>query len=177
MKQFKMLAAIVLFLVAASCKKGDTGPEGPAGPQGPQGQQGVQGPQGIAGNANVTQYTYGAHNFVTLSSATLQVTTTADTMNRSSWHVYLVRASGNVYPIPGFGLNGSSDYRLYWAHAGSKVSFVINRVSGPGEEYAAMRIIRIYASQTKPGGRAENPLPDIDFSDYYAVCRYYRLPY
>ncbi len=175
MKQSKMLVAvIVLILAIISCKKGDTGPEGP---QGPQGQQGVQGPQGIAGNANVTQYTYGAHNFSTTSIASLLVTTTADTMNRSSWHVYLVRAGGNVYPIPGFGLNGTSDYRLYWMHSGTKAQFVITRFSGTGEEYASIRIIRIYATQTRPGGRAENPLPDIDFKDYYAVCRYYGLPY
>ncbi|QEH41214.1 collagen-like protein [Chitinophaga sp. XS-30] len=182
MKRFNMLIAIVavLSLPIHGCKKGDPGPQGLQGEQGdpgPQGAQGAQGPQGIAGNANVTQYTYGAHNFATTASATLQVTTTADTMNRSAWHVYLVRASGNVYPIPGFGLNGSSDYRLYWSHSGGKVNFSINKVSGPGEEYASMRIIRIYANQTAAGGRASNPLPDIDFNDYYAVCRYYGLPY
>lgn len=170
MKKILHVTSIVLMtlLVITSCKKGDQGPAGPEGPAGP---------QGVAGNANVTQYTYGAHNFATTATASLQVTTTADTMNRSAWFVYLVRASGNVYPIPGFGLNGISDYRVYWNHSSGKVNFNINKVSGAGEEYANIRIIRIYANTVTAGGRIAAQLPDIDFKDYYAVCRYYNLPY
>src|SRR5688500_18522102 len=114
--------AIILFAAIMSCKKGDTGPEGPAGPAGP---AGPQGPIGIAGNANATQYTFGLHNFATTPTIIRQVTTTADTMNRSAWFVYLVRSSGSVYPIPGFGLNGSSEYRVYWSYGGGKANFTI----------------------------------------------------
>lgn len=154
----------VLFLLTAfiSCKKGDTGPEGPAG---------------VAGNANVTQYTFPAHNFATAASAFLDVTTTADTMNQSAWFVYLVRSGGNVYPIPGFGLNGTSEYRLFWAHNTIKVNFSVSRISGPGEEYASIRIIRIYATNNVSGGRVAVDPDAPDPNDYYAMCRYYGLPY
>ncbi|WP_207514896.1 hypothetical protein [Longitalea luteola] len=172
---FACSSLVAVLLIFSACKKGDEGPAGPAGPAGPQGPAGAQGPQGIAGNANVTQYTYGAHNFATSAIAALTVTTTADTMNRSAWFVYLVRSSGNIYPIPGFGLNGTSDYRVYWSHFSNKANFTISKVSGAGEEYTNIRIIRIYANTATAGGRIG--LPAIDFTDYYAVCKYYNLPY
>lgn len=181
MKKIHHVPCVVLMIVLAiiSCKKGDQGPAGPAGNTGPAGAIGAQGPQGVAGNANVTQYTFAGQNFATAAATNLQVTTTADTMNRSAWFVYLVRASGNVYPIPGFGVNGSSDYRLYWSFYifTSKVNFSVTKVSGPGEEYSSIRIIRIYANTVTTGGRMATQLPDIDFKDYYAVCKYYNLPY
>jgi hypothetical protein len=176
MKPVRFLSIIVFFsIVIFSCKKGDVGPAGPAGPQGP---QGPQGPVGVAGNANATQYTFGTTNFATTPTVVLQVTTTADTMNRSAWFVYLIRSGGNVYPIPGFGLNGTSDYRVYWSYAGGKANFTITRVSGAGEEYATIRVIRIYVNTLMTGGRFANPyLPEIDFTDYYAVRNYYGFPY
>lgn len=165
MKKFAIPILILLNTVlSVGCKKGDTGPAGP------------QGPQGVAGNANVTLYTFGAHNFATNSTASLQVTTTQDTMTNSAWFVYLVRASGNVYPIPGFGLGGSSDYRVYWNYSGGKVNFTISRVSGTGEEYLNIKIIRAYANTLSAAARVA-PLPAIDFRDYHAVCKYYNLPY
>ena len=173
MKKTLLLACIALIstLIFISCSKdGDQGPAGPEGPAGP------QGPQGIQGNANVTQYTFGAHNFATNGTASLQVTTTADTMNRSALFVYLVRASGNVYPIPGFGLNGSSDYRVYWNHTGDKVNVTVNKVAGTGEEYSNIRIIRVYANTATVGMRM-NQVPDIDYTDYYSVCKYFKLSY
>ncbi len=163
-----------LFMTIPSCKKGDAGPAGPAGAQGP---AGPQGPTGIAGNANVTQYTYAGNDFSSNPSLTLQLTTTADTMSRSVLYVYLVRASGGlVYPIPGFAYGGLSDYRTYWSFA-SKANIFINKVSGAGEDYASIRVIRIYASNVMTGGKLLEPQSEIDFSDYYAVCNYYHLPY
>jgi hypothetical protein len=147
---------ITALLITACSKDGDTGPEGP---------------KGIDGNANVVQYTFPTHNFAVAASAFLGVTTTADTMNQSAWYVYLIRSSGNVYPIPGFGLNGTSEYRVFWSHSAGKVNFSISRVSGSGEEYSSIRIIRLYANSSVPGGRKA----DINFNDYYEVCRYYGL--
>ncbi len=72
MKKFPFLVLTIILFVA--CKKGDTGPEGP---------------QGVAGNANVREYTYGAQNLSAVSFSTLPITTTQDTMNRSTWLVYL----------------------------------------------------------------------------------------
>lgn len=173
MKKILHVPFVVLMIVLAiiSCKKGDRGPAGNTGPAGD------QGPQGVAGNANVTQYTFAGQNFITTASASLPVTTTEDTMSRSAWFVYLVRASGNVYPLPGFGVNGSSEYRLHWFFNSGKVNFTITRVSGTGEDYSGIKIIRIYANTVATGGRMAPQLPDIDLSDYYAVCRYYDLPY
>lgn len=174
----KLLHITTLLIVSSvlifSCKKGDTGPEGPAGPAGP---AGPQGPIGVAGNANVTQYTFAAHNFATTAIAGLAVTTTADTMNRSAWFVYLVRSSGNVYPIPGFGVNGSSEYRVYWSHFSGKVNFTVTKGSGAGEDYSSIRVIRMYANTVLPGGRYMGLPAGLDPRDYYAMCNYYHLPY
>jgi hypothetical protein len=172
MKTVRLAAMlIVASVLMTACKKGDTGPAGPAGPAGP------QGPIGVAGNANVVQYTYGGHNFAGSASINLQISTTLDTMNRSAWLVYLVRASGNTYPLPGFGLSGDSDYRLLLYHSAGKANMTITKVSGPGEEYASIRIIRIYANTLLPGGRFMNPPAGPDPKDYNAMCNYYNLPY
>jgi hypothetical protein len=174
MKQLIVLVMSISMLMALpSCKKGDEGPAGPSGPQGP---AGPQGPIGITGNANVTQYNFPGHDFAADASSFLQVTTTADTMARSAWHVYLVRSPNSlVYPMPGFGYNAVSDYRMYWSFT-SKANFFINKVSGAGEDYSSIRIIRFYANNVMTGGKFLEPQPEIDFSDYYAVCKYYNLP-
>jgi hypothetical protein len=174
MKQLIVLSILFsLFITIPSCKKGDAGPSGPAGPQGA---AGAQGPIGIAGNANVTQYTFPGKDFAADPSVTLQITTTADSTSRSVFYVYLVRANGLVYPIPGFAYGGFSDYRTYWSFS-SKANIFITKVGGPGDDYASIRVIRIYASNVMTGARMLEPQPEIDFRDYYAVCKYYNLPY
>jgi hypothetical protein len=169
-----MLIALATLLITA-CKKGDTGPTGPAGATGAIGATGPAGPQGPAGNANVVQYNFPGFNFISagFSSNNLQITSTADTMNRSAYLVYLVRASGNTYPIPGWGLSGDSEYRVLIYYSGGKVNLTITKHSGPGEDYASIRVIRIYSNATMNGGRAVEP--DVDVRDYAAVCRYYGL--
>ena len=168
MKQFLVVTLLLAVCFSFTmCKKGDNGPVGPAGPQGP------QGPIGIAGNANVTQYTYGSYNFAATPNISLFVATTADTMNRSAWFVYMV-GSAYTYPIPGPGAANVSQYRLYWAFEG-KVDFYINKITGAGETYPAIKIIRIYANNNVTGGRVEDGLPAINFNDYKAVCNYYHL--
>ena len=155
-----------------ACKKGDTGPEGPAGPAGP---TGPQGPQGVAGNANVTQYSFGAQNFPTIGFAQLQVTTSKDTMERSQWFVYLYYAPiDRWYTVPGYGTGGTTAYRISMGHASGKVNIYIDKI-GTGENYAAARVIRVYANTVLAGGRMA-ALPNIDFSDYEAVRLYYHLP-
>jgi hypothetical protein len=155
-KLLPVFLAFFSILVAVSCSKdGDQGPEGPEGPAGPAGPAGPQGPKGANGNANAIQYNYPGYNFTSagFSSINLQVTTTLDTMNRSAWMVYLVRSSGNTYPIPGWGLSGDSEYRVLWYHSGGKANCTITKHSGPGEEYGSIRIVRIYGSSSVPGGR------------------------
>jgi hypothetical protein len=174
MKQLIALSILFsLFITLPSCKKGDAGPAGPAGALGP---AGPQGPIGIAGNANVTQYVYAGRDFAVDPSLTLQISTTADTTARSVFYVYLVRANGLVYPIPGFGYGGTSDYRTYWSFS-SQANIFISKVSGPGEAYGSIRVIRLYASNVMTGAKMLEPQPEIDFRDYHAVCKYYNLPY
>lgn len=180
MKTFSSLLIISLFVILfTSCtKEGPTGPAGPTGAQGVQGATGPIGPQGIAGNANVTQYTYdNAFDFSANLDFNLQVSTTADTMNRSLWFVYLKYNGGfeYYYPLPGLGYNGSSYYRtVFYFDAGlNKVIHNITRVNGSGESYTGVRIIRVYANNATTGGRGA--LPTIDFTNYNQVREYYNL--
>jgi hypothetical protein len=160
---------------------GPIGPQGATGPTGPQGATGPIGPQGIAGNANVTQYTYNnTFDFTANLDFNLQVSTTLDTMNRSLWFVYL-KFNGvfeYYYSLPGFGYNGSTNYRnTFYYNAGAiKVIHNITLLTGPGEVYSGIKIIRIYANTVTTGGRISTPLPNIDFKKYEEVQRYYNLP-
>lgn len=171
MKNIVILLTLAVSIIA--CKKGETGP---AGPEGPAGAQGPQGPQGIAGNANVTQYTFGAVNLAT-GFATLQVTTTLDTMNRSTWFVYLHYAAlDRWYIVPGYGPGGSTMYRVSFSHSNGKVSLFIDKV-GTGESFAQARVVRVYANHVTTGGRSATELPSqVDFNDYNAVKEFYQLP-
>lgn len=171
MKKMILLLTIVISIVA--CKKGDTGP---AGPEGPTGAQGPQGPQGVAGNANVMQYTFGAVN-LTGNFATLQLTTSLDTMNRSLWFVYLhYGVLDRWYAVPGNGPGGATMYRVSFGHANGKVSIYIDK-AGAGDMFSQARVIRVYANQVTTGGRSATELPtEVDFNDYNAVKEYYHLP-
>ncbi len=65
-------------------------------------------------------------------------------MTQSDWRVELVRASGNVYPIPGPGLDGLSTYRVYRQPSGtSALNIFITRTSGTGEEYSGIIVTRV----------------------------------
>ena len=170
MKIIYSLLAIIL--LCTDCKKGDTGPAGPAGPAGP---QGPQGPVGVAGNANVTQYTYGAQNFPTIGFASLQVTTTLDTMNRSAWFVYcFYQPLERWYFMPGHGPGGSTQYRISMGYASNKVTIFVDKV-GTGDNFAQAKVVRVYASNTATGG-IRAPAPGIDFTDYQQVKAFYKLP-
>jgi len=170
MKNLKQFLAFVLVVaVMASCKKGDVGPAGPAGPIGP---------QGISGNANVTQYSFGSLDFTSSSQYDLAVNTTADTMNRSLWFVYLSYAGGNeyFYALPGFGYDAQSYYRntFYFNTGMSRVMHSISKYTGNGEVYTGAKIIRVYANNVvSPSGRMM--MPPVDVTDYNAVKNYYGL--
>ncbi len=66
---------IVLFLGIGliACSDGEDGIDGVDGIDGEQGPAGPQGPQGIEGNANVTQYTFGNHDFSATASIILDI--------------------------------------------------------------------------------------------------------
>jgi hypothetical protein len=181
MKNLKQFFTTTLIIaVFASCtKEGPQGPAGPAGPAGNAGVAGPTGPQGIAGNANVTQYSYGALDFENNAQLDLMVSTTADTMNRSLWFVYISFMGGNeyFYSMPGFGYGAQTYYRnsFYFNTGLNKVIHSINKVSGNGEIYSGAKIIRVYANNVvNPGGRMV--MPPVDVRDYHAVKQYYGLP-
>jgi len=162
--------ALFLLLALASCKKGDTGPAGKDGIDG------LDGVDGVDGNANVTQYTFGASNLAIISFAQLAVSTTKDTMDKSTWLVYLYyQPLARWYFMPGSGVGGNTAYRVSMGYSANKVNIYIDK-NGPGENYSESKVIRIYNSNTIPGGRMADPysLP-VNVTDYEAVKRYYNL--
>lgn len=155
---FYGLVVALICIMTISCKKGD---------------------KGDTGNANVTQYTFGAQNLAA-GFVTLSVTTTLDTMNNSSWFVYLYyQPNDRWYFIPGSGVGGTTQYRLSMGYVTGKANLYIDKM-GAGENYAAAKVVRVYLTNTMPGGRMAQPaqqeLPNIDFTDYIAVKKYYHLP-
>ncbi|MCX2679016.1 hypothetical protein OOZ15_03600 [Galbibacter sp. EGI 63066] len=162
-----------------ACSDGEDGMDGLDGEQGPQGEQGPMGPQGIEGNANVTQYTFGEHDFSVSSSVNLDIPdVTEEEIKQSSWHVYMVRPGGNVYPIPGWGVDGMTEYRIYMLHVpanNGSARITITIKNGTGEIYAELIVIRVIANNTEDLSSKEAELPNIDFRDYEAVRSYYGL--
>ena len=152
------------------------GPEGPAGPAGPQGVAGPAGAQGAAGqngNANVIQVTFNEAFSPTISKLfTLPSTISSDILNSSSVLVY-VRTSndpGNLYQIRG--LISSDDFRYILTP--STRSLQIRRATGTYVSSITMTKVIIIPANSLINGRVG--LPDIDFSDYNAVKKYYNLP-
>jgi hypothetical protein len=185
---FAITLAIVSF---NSCKKGDTGPAGPAGPAGPQGSQGTAGaigPTGQSGNANVMQYVFSSANGIDLTGASpnnfvpLFLDASNDTLINSAWFAYMFKA-GAWYAIPGHGEGDASVYSFsygYETQALDTALFFIDRVSGPGEVYDLVKLVRIFASNditTNAANRnGSRGLPNIDFKNYAEVKKYYNLP-
>jgi hypothetical protein len=161
-------ALFLMSLVFFSCKKGDTGPAGPAGPAG---SQGPQGPQGIQGNANATQYTFGTQDFAASTFRSFGITTTQDTVNNSTWLVYLYATNSRWYFIPGYGFGGATQYRVSLAYESSKAVVYVDK-SGAGESYSKARVIRIY-NNTNITVTGNSNYPDLN--DYQAVSAYYHL--
>jgi hypothetical protein len=191
---YAMTLAIVSFI---GCKKGDTGPAGPAGPAGPTGPAGAagaQGPTGQSGNANVMQYVYAPvdnnNNFtgidLTLAPPNngigLLIKLPNDTLDNAAWFTYIYK-DGFWYAVPGHGESDASSYSFSYGYVDNALpldsaAFFVDRVTGPGEVYQILKLVRILMSNastnsTTPGRRG---LPDIDFRNYAEVKKYYNLP-
>ncbi len=156
-----LLSCMIFF----SCKKGDTGAAGKDG------------------NANVVQYNFGSHDFTQPPvTDALVVNVKADTANRSQWFVYMYHPNvGRWYFLPGPGIFDLSQYSVNLEVRDEQTILYIIKVSGSGEIYSKIRMIRIYANSDLPGGRTgrsnmNNGLPNINFSDYETVRAYYHLP-
>jgi hypothetical protein len=61
----------------------------------------------------------------------------------SNTFFFAVVTSGLVYPVPGPGLDASSEYRSYSEYYGTQASFNIKKLSGPGESYQEIRVIQV----------------------------------
>jgi hypothetical protein len=159
MKPTLFITAAICLALITSCKKGD------------------QGDPGTDGNANAVQYNFGPHNFAT-SYAQLKINTTADTMNNSSWHVYMYNdAVTRWYGVPGEGQGGATSYRVSIGYLSGQVNIYIDK-SGPGETYSKIRVIRIYSNKQEnlglmPGNRN---ISGPDISSYESMRAFYQLP-
>lgn len=94
----------------------------------------------------ITRYVFPGHNFAvnSIKSVVIPLSSVA-VSTQSEWRVELVRTSGNVYPVPGPGLNGVSNYRVYSTPFSDRIEIYIVRVSGAGEDYSQVVVTRVPA--------------------------------
>lgn len=121
--------------IALFALDGNPGPQGQQGPPGPVGQTGPPGP-------GPTMFTFPAHNYSTSASYFVNLAGLGPQVNDVMIWVYLVDTStGVIYPIPGKGISGNSDYRVWWLSIGSSISVRTQRAAGPGENYGEVRVL------------------------------------
>ena len=157
-----MAVAIVLSmsLFFSSCKK-EVGPTGPAGANGKD------------GNANVLLYNFPSHDYSTTSLSSNVITMPQDSFDSYVWLAYLKYDNTLTYAIPGYGVNGTTNYRFYTYNASATThEMTISKVSGAGESYQQVKFVGIQIG-TVIGKKSS--LPAIDFNDYNAVKKYYNL--
>ena len=163
MRSTLVIASAICMLAIFSCKKGD---------------QGDKGDPGLDGNANAVQYNFGPLDLAANFFGILQINTTEDTMNNSSWHVYIYHGTiKRWYALPGSGVGGATNYRVSIGYENNKVNIFIDK-SGAGEAYSKVRVIRIYNNKQinlglLPGNKA---IAGPDISNYEAMRAYYKLP-
>ena len=176
---------MALAVMAISCspedgKDGINGIDGTNGSDGADGTDGPQGPAGEDGNANVTLYTFPGHTFDAVNPSVIRSIggLTEQEMLESTWVVYLVRGlSGNVYHVPGYGLNGIALYRVFNAWDGQNVDVYINHVEGgfSSQDYESIYIFRIAANTVVNGKPVTTIPPDLDLDNFYEVANYYNV--
>ena len=132
------------------------------------------GPAGEDGNANVTLYILDGHDFS--DSANLQryldIVESSEEVTQSQWSAYLVTDSGVTYQMPGLGFNGVSEYRSYHQYSTlTNGSFRLNIMleDGPGEEYEAVHLFRVEASEVDDLSSGSITL---DLDDYDNIMEY-----
>lgn len=191
MKSISRLVTVctIAMVSVISCKKGDTGPAGPAGPQGPAGPAGQIGVTGKTGNANVMEYFIGpasatdSVDFIANPGIYFNFSLPNDTLTESAWFMYMYKTP-LWYAVPGHGENGTSAYSFSYGYLDfatpvDSAYFFINRESGPGERYEGLKLVRILTNDlitnSTGGSGSRHGLPNIDFSNYEEVKKYYHL--
>ena len=132
------------------------------------------GPAGEDGNANVTLYILDGHDFS--DSATLQryldIVDSSEEVTQSQWTAYLVSNTGVTYLMPGLGLNGVSEYRSFHQYTttnNGSLRLDIRLEDGPGEEYEAVHLFRVEASEVNDLSSGSMTL---DLDDYDKIMEY-----
>jgi hypothetical protein len=98
---------------------------------------------------------------------------TSSIINNAAYFTY-VNPNGNWYSLPGTTSGGSREYRTYIVPGTTNSSVTISRVAGTGNDvFSSTRIVIIPANDLRTGRKG---LPNVDFSDYEAVKKYYNLP-
>jgi hypothetical protein len=137
--------------------------------RGPEGPQGEQGEPGEDGNANVSLYILDGFDFSESIRATYYIddVNSEEEVTESVWQVYLVRETGLIMHVPGPGVNGASEYRVFhrWADWLSSLRLDIVLYDGDGEEYEAVHLFQIEANSVNS---------DLDYSDYQEVMNHYQ---
>lgn len=150
--------------------KGDPGTKGDKGDKGDPGIKGDKGDKGDAGNANVRMFKFTAgHNFAASPNKSVVIPRLTPAQINSSVILWYLVSPTFVYPIPGPGTGGASQYRTYINTNGS---FVVSKTDGPGEHYVEIRVFVIESSSTQTINARILP-PDLDISNYRAVAEYY----
>jgi hypothetical protein len=161
----------------------------------------LQGPTGQNGNANVMQYIYeptdGNDNPIGIDMTKpgpdsnylgLLVPVGNDTADKAAWFAYWFTPVDSIHAfwtaIPGAGFDNQSTYNFTYGYIDDtsprdSCAFFITRTSGPGEVYLALRLVRILISNVSTnstgGSGNRRGLPNIDFSNYEEVKKYYHL--
>lgn len=181
---------MALAVIATSCSPEDgkngidgidgvNGVDGTDGTDGEQGPAGPEGPGGEDGNANVTLYTFPGHTFDAGDQTVVRSITglTEQEMLESTWVVYLATTGGTIYPVPGYGVNGTALYRVFNTWNSPEVDVYINHVEGgfASQGYGSIYIFRIEANTVINGKPSAKIPPGLDFDNFYEVAAYYNV--
>ena len=166
MNYTKTLMIVLILLAAFSCKKGDTGPAGKDG------------------NANVKMYTYGPQTFTGVYNYVIPGITQgqADSCIFLAYYVISTELATTWYPVPGLGSGGIFDTRSFVNQSSiSPAAYALSvRILKPDGSasypnpvtFSKFKIVVISPSAIVAAGRVAAP---VDYSDYYAVKKYYNL--
>jgi hypothetical protein len=187
MKTIQSISILLTVLLAMACSKEES-PE----PYVLQLPQVIIDTNTTTGTPEVTQaqvYTFFSHDFRFGAEKAENISATKDTVENSLWLTYLVSMTGSIHAVPGNGVNGASYYisSSVFYENDTKLNFSVTRVSGPGELYSNIRMVRIFTTKLKSIGqsgssiseeesksltqfeKAQRLFPEVDFSDYNAV--------
>jgi hypothetical protein len=177
---FEKLMSVIIVILMINMTMSCEGPDGPSGENGAQGVAGATGPAGPAGpkgevgpvsNANVTLFTFAEVDFRSVVTNEISVPTlVGEDQPEILLLTFLIGSEGIMYPVPGRGVNNSSEYGSFLRPETNSIDVVINKLNGPGELYPGIRVFRIFAQSTE-NGRVQ--FPDIDWQDYNAIAEYY----